>query len=141
MNLLIPLELRHGHHGQSHRQRHGYRSVKSKVIFIFPDTREVLVDLLSKIDVPEPAKRNKRKRKVLFEIDSNVECAEKRKKKEDWLYDDYHEELLRSRDEDDFWICSESKINELGMGMGMGMEEIAKQMQEHAILTSWMMKN
>jgi hypothetical protein len=41
--------------------------------------------------------------------------------------DDDHEELLRSRDEDDFWIYSESEINELGMGM----EEIAKQMQEH----------
>jgi hypothetical protein len=43
-------------------------------------TREVLVDLLSKIDVPESAKRNKRKRKVLFETDSKVESAEKRKK-------------------------------------------------------------
>ena len=68
-----------------------------------------------------------------------VESAEKRKKKEYWLHDDYHEELLRSRDEDDFCIYSESEINELGMGM----EEIAKQMQEHdkkiMILTSWMM--
>ena len=62
-------------------------------------TREVLADLLSKIDVPESAKRNKRKRKVLFETGSTSE-TKKKKEDDDWLYDDAHEELLRSRDDD-----------------------------------------
>ena len=82
--------------------------------------------LLSKIDVPESAKRNKRKRKVLFETDSTSE-TKKKKEDDDWLYDDHHEELLRSRDEDDPFIYSEAEMKEFGIGM----EEIAKQMQEY----------
>ncbi len=53
--------------------------------------------------------------------------SEQKKEDDDWLYDDYHEELLRSRDEDDPFIYSEAEMKEFGIGM----EEIAKQMQEH----------
>jgi len=80
--------------------------------------------LLSKVSVPDSAKRKKRK-DVLFETES----IEKRKKKEDWLYSDEHEELLRSRDEHYPFIYEEHEYHEILASM----DKYAKQM----LATDW----